>query len=64
MFQPIATTDPNIDEYWKARILYVKNSGQSDEHYEVDTSYRFNNPGFAPSKYCVDEFEYALLLED
>lgn len=64
MFQPISTTDPNIDEYWKARILYVKNSGRDDKEYEVDGTYRPNKLGFAPSKYCVDEFEYALLLED
>jgi len=54
MFQPIATTDPNIDEYWKARILYVKNSGQSDKHYQVDGTYRPNNLDMASSKYCVD----------
>lgn len=64
MFQPIATTDPNIDEYWKARILYVKNVGCSDARYEVDMTYRPTNLGMAPSTYCTREFEYALLLED
>lgn len=64
MFQPIPTTDPNIDEYWKARILYVKNYGQSDKHYEVDVTYCTGNLDMAPSKYCVDCYEYALLLED
>lgn len=64
MFQPISTTDPNIDEYWKARILYVKDVGCSDACYEVDRTYRLRNLDMAPSKYCVGEFEYALLLED
>ena len=64
MFQPIPTTDHNIDEYWKARILYVKNSGHSDKHYKVDGTYRPINLDMAPSKYHVDWYEYALLLED
>lgn len=64
MFQPIATTDPNIDEYWKARILYVKDVGHSDKDYQVDMTYRPNNLDMAPSTYHTMEYEYALLLED
>lgn len=64
MFQSVALDDPNIDEYWKEQILYVKNVHTDDTRYVVDTTYRRGRTDMAPSKFRLGEYEYALRMEE
>lgn len=64
MFQSVALDDPNIDEYWKEQILYVKNFNNDDARYVVDTTYLRGRTYMAPSKYRLGDYEYALRMEE
>lgn len=57
----ILTDMQEIDEFWKAGLLYYRLCSAQQDLWEEDV-YHENN--YLPSEYSLEAFEYAIQVED